>query len=148
MMYKQSHIITPEYYPIMPPKSNPNINHVKALFLSHYSYVPPQIITDDPQTILSVIFKDIKPIPIFFKKDYHIYLNPIDQVIGDKVNFVATFLARINSLHSFNQASGEQVCGNVIIFGSRNLKTKNLDNKNHSVPYDLVEECLRIYDIR
>lgn len=139
--------VTPEYYPFLPTSKRKDTSIVKALFISERLDVAPQIITDSSERIISKLFPNTKPICIFSDRDYHIYLDPTDQIIGVRINFIATSFARMESYRHIYRGAGEQVCGNVLMFGSKNLETNTYDNKDHSVPFHIVEESLRLFDI-
>jgi hypothetical protein len=147
MIQNKSYIITPEYYPRLPATKTKDINTVKALFISERIDVMPQIISDTSNNIIDKLFKNVNPYCLFFNRDYHMYIDTYEQIIGTKINFIATYFARMQSYHHTFRGAGEQICGNVIIFGSKNIDLNLFDNKDHSVPYSLVEESLRIYDI-
>lgn len=147
MINNKSIIITPEYYPFMPASKKRDTSIVKALFLSERVDVAPQIITDTAERILSKIFPNIKPYCIVSNRNYHIYIEPTEQVIGTRINFVATSIVRMESYRHIRQGAGEQICGNVVMFGSKNLEKNIIDNKDYSVPFHMVEESLRLFDI-
>jgi hypothetical protein len=133
--------ITPEHY------STAKTPAVKALFISFNKYIQPQIVTDIDDKILSAVFKDEKPYPIFYDDEFHMYVSPSEQLIGMNVNSVATFFIRQKNIQLYGSLQQDVVCGNILIFGTKNLKKQIIDNKNYSVPYHIVEEVVRIYDI-
>lgn len=147
MIASKSIIVTPEYYPFLPTSKRKDTSTVKALFISERIDISPQIITDTADKILSKVFPSTKPYCIISNKNYHMYINTTEQLIGTRINFIATSIVRMESYHHFNKGAGEQICGNVVIFGSKNLEKNIVDNKNYSVPFHIVEESLRIFDI-
>jgi hypothetical protein len=142
MQYRVSPFIGPEYYPRT--QSSPYI--VKALFLPSDIQYEPQIITETPEEILSICFKEEKPRTVFTKTGFHMYISPTEQYIGRFANHVATALIRHEYLTKFGSTNPDVVCGNVVIFGTINIPRRMIDGKDHSVPYHIVEEAIRIYD--
>lgn len=138
------HTVNPEYFEI---HKGIKPGKVKSMYLSCDASIVPQIITETPSKILSSVFKEEKPICLFFKDGYHMYASPLEQYLGMYPNPIATFILRKSNMVSFKQLSTDVICGNVVFFGTVNLKTQQLDNKDYSVPYQLVEESLRIYNI-
>lgn len=137
--------ITPEYFQLL--KTKPKSNVIKALFISYDKTVQPQIVTDTSDKILNVVFKEEKPYPLFFKDEFHVYVSPSEQLVGMNINSVATFFLRQKNMTIYGCDHPDVVCGHVLIFGTKNLVTQMLDNKNYSVPYHIVEEVVKIYDI-
>lgn len=72
------------------------------------------------------------------------YVSPLETYVSKYPNHIATTMVRQYGLHS----EKEIVYGNVVLFGSFNLMTMEMDNKDHSVPYDIIEESWRIYDAK
>ena len=137
-------VTSPEYYKINPLDDNLII---KGLFLSWDIDKSPQIVTDTAANILQTVFKDEKPSCIFFRHHIHMYVSPTEQYLGKYVNQVATAFTRHWFLSHYGMLPPDTVCGNILIFGTLNLATQKVDNKDHSIPYETVEEVLRIYDI-
>lgn len=136
--------ITPEHYHVGRQRNNPVI---KGLFISFDINVQPQIVTDTSTKILTTIFKEEKPYPIFFKDEFHMYVSPMEQLLGKYINSVATFLVRQKNITYYGSTHPDVVCGSVLILGTKNIITQLVDNKDYSVPYPIVEEVVRIYDI-
>lgn len=136
-------VLHPEYYKIYPHDIN---DVVKGLYISCDTLVVPHLATDTPINLLNSIFKEDKPECVLFKKDFHMYVSPLEQYIGRYVNHVATALVRLHFMQTYGQVLPELVFGNVIIFGTKNLLINKPDGKDHSIPYEIVEETLRIYD--
>lgn len=137
-------VTSPEYFKVNPKDEN---EVVKALFLSWESEKTPQIVTDAPDKIIATVFKEEKPLTLFFRNAYHIYCSPYEQYYQHRVNRVATGFVRHQFMITYGSLPPDTVYGNVLIFGTMNLRTRTVDNKDHSVPYYLVEEILRTYDI-
>lgn len=136
-------VLHPEYYKIYPHDIN---DTVKGLYISCNALVTPHLVTDTLINLLNSIFKEEKPACVLFKKDFHMYLSPMEQYIGQHVNHVATSLLRLHFMQTYGQVQPEVVFGNAIIFGTKNLLINKPDGKDHSVPYQIIEQTLRIYD--
>lgn len=138
-------VLTPEYYKKYPLQPN---NVVKGLYLSSQKGTSPQIITDTPANIISLFFPDLKPKCLFFKDMFHIYVDPYMQWSKHHVNYPITFFLRNCYRSNYGKESFDSISGDVLIFGSLNLVTNKIDAKDHSVPYNIVEEIIKIYDIQ
>lgn len=136
---------TPEYFKLLP---DSNQSMVKGLFISSDSNFEPHLITDYSYRTIETVFKKEKPEVLFFNNLFHMYISPLEQFIGKYPNYVATFLVRQSYLKTYGDIPYDVVCGNVLIFGTINLQTKNVDGKDYSVPYSVIEECVKIYDIQ
>jgi hypothetical protein len=136
--------VNPEYFKIHPHDTS---QIVKALYLSSNPAIVPQIITDKPNAIHTSVFKNENTICVFFKEGYHMYVSKFEQFLGMYPNPVATFMLRKSNLINYGDMATDVVCGNAIFFGTQNLKTGQIDNKDHSIPYQIVEESLRIHAI-
>jgi hypothetical protein len=138
-------VITPEYYKQYPLQSN---NIVKSLYLSSDKLISPQIVTDTAENAISLFFPDYKPKCLFFEDMFHIYMDPFIQLSKKHVNFVTTFYLRNSYRNKYGKSSFDSISGDVLIFGTLNISTNTIDGKDHSVPYNIVEEMLEIYDIQ
>lgn len=136
--------ITPEYF--NPTRSSEP--SVKSLYISpddnHYPYV----VNEVPDTILQLVFqgqevKYLNPNPY-----YHVCFASHQQEKIHQPNFIATHLVRLAYLTNYGIAATDAIYGDVLIFGSYNFSKKIIDNQSHSVPYEIVEQVLRINEIR
>lgn len=144
MNYNNIPIISPEYFQLTPQETN---KKVKALFVSYDKKYEPQIIYEDPDKILSIVFPEIKTHTIFFANNIHMYVSSTENYICSRPNQTATMLVREICMKKYGTVLPEIVFGNIVIFGTMNLSTNIVDNKNHSIPYHIIEEVIRIYDI-
>jgi len=123
------------------------VHKTKAILIPSSMDFEPQIVFENPDKIFSSVFKKEKCFTIFFKEDFHMYFPSMEQYIGADVNRVATFLVRQKHLQMYGNVPPEIVCGNVVLFGTRNLLTNSIDNKDHSCSYRLITEVVKTYDI-
>lgn len=144
MNYNNIPIISPEYFQLTPQQTN---KKVKSLFISYDKKYEPQILFEDPEKILSIIFPQIKTNTIFFSNNIHMYVSSVEHYICSRPNQTATTYVRRICMEKYGSVLPEMVFGNVVFFGTMNLSTNIVDNKNHSIPYQLIEEVLRTYDI-
>lgn len=138
-------VITPEYYKQYPLQKN---DIVKCLHLSCDKDISPQIVTDTAENAINLFFPHYKPKCLFFEDMYHIYMDPYIQVSNKHINYVATFYLRNSYRNKYGKNSFDSISGDILIFGTLNVQTNSIDGKDHSVPYYLVEEILKIYDIQ
>jgi hypothetical protein len=83
---------------------------------------------------------------IYKSSYYHIYIDKSVQYDLKNVNPVATYIYR-QSIRSFiGKNSIETIHGDVLFFGSVNADTKENDDIDYSVPYEIVEQIARYYD--
>ena len=143
MLYNQPHpIISPEYFHITPQLSTTN---VKSLFVSYIKKTSPQILTDDAETILNIVFPNTC-VPIYFDPYVVMYIDPYIQFSLTEDNYVATTYYRNYFASKIGSYPMDTIKGNVLFFGTTNLVTKKQDDIDHSVPYSVVEELLNIYE--
>lgn len=133
-----------EYHSLTPNYSTPK---VKSILIPASIHIEPQIVLEKSDKILSSVFKQEKYYAIFFKEDFHMYFSSVEQYIGTPINQVATFLVRQKHMQMYGSVQPEIVCGNVVLFGTRNLLTNSIDNKDHSCSYRLITEVVNTYDI-
>lgn len=136
--------ITPEYFNVTR-SSEPN---VKSLYISHDDNHDPYVVSETPDNILQLVFqgKEVKylnPNPY-----YHVCFAVNQQPNVTHPNFIATHLVRLAYLTNYGIVATDAMYGDVLIFGSYNFTKKIIDNKSHSVPYEIVEQVLRINEIR
>lgn len=142
-MIHKSPYIPIEYSQVTPHGTN---DKVKALFISFNFKHEPQLVFQTSSKILETVFKESKLEPIFFTQGFHMYVSSFEQFIGSNTNILASFLIRQKHMQSYGITIPEIVCGNVVMFGTINPLSEKLDNKDHSVPYHLIEEVTHTYD--
>lgn len=148
MINRISFATSPEYYSFLPSFSKKYNPIVKSLFIPADPNLTPKVVTDTASKTLSSIFEEEKPYCLFFKDNFHMYISTIDQLLGKNTNYVATFIARQKYMQSTGYVGSDIICGNVILFGTLNLKTNKIDNKDYSVPYQIIEEIVKIYETK
>lgn len=115
---------------------------VKSLFVSYDINTEPMLILDHSDSVINTTFKN-EDIKIFHSiNNFHFYYEPILQLSQLHVNTVIMSLLRQHIPSFLNNISG-----NVLIFGSVNPFTNSLDGNDYSVPHEIVEQVVRIYDI-
>lgn len=137
-------MLHPEYFPIVPNVKTQQ--KVKALLISNNQNIEPQIVFDTSENIINKTFPKEHVKKILFPQNYHIYFSYIEQM-HCKANVIATMFLRQKYMQTYGTIHQEVLCGNILIFGTINSSKNILDNKDHSVPYYLIEEVLRINDI-
>jgi hypothetical protein len=138
-------VITPEYYKKYPLQPN---EVVKALYLPCGKDAHPQIVTDTPTNAISLFFPDLKPKCLFFKDMFHIYVDPYMQLSKRHINYHITVFLRNCYRNNYGKESLDSITGDVLLFGTLNLLTNKIDGKDYSAPYHIIEEILRIHDIK
>ena len=138
-------VITPEYYKTYPLQST---DVVKGLYLSSDKDVHPQIVTDTSSNAISLFFPDFKPKCLFFKDMFHIYIDPYMQLSKKHINYHITVFLRNCYRSNYGKESFDSITGDVLVYGTLNLVTNKIDGKDHSVPYHIIEEMLKINDIK
>lgn len=136
--------IQPENYQ----KSKNSIDlRVKSLFLPHSDLMYPELIFDTSSNIKRKVFYNIEDVYLLpLHPYYHIYIDRSLQYDLKNVNPVATYIYR-QSIRSFvGKNSTDTIHGDVLFFGSVDVETKENDNIDYSVPYEIVEQIARYYD--
>lgn len=138
-----SPITTPEYYTDTVPSVPRSI---QGLYIPADLNIPPQMINKPIKEALPLVFKDSDhtALPIF--DVCHMYFDPHLQYGFYFPNVIATQLFRSYFLQSHGSKLIDVVYGDVLFYGSYNYTTKIIDNKNHSVPYEIVEQVVRLYE--
>lgn len=136
--------IQPENY-----QRNKNLKdlRVKSLLLPSSDLTYPELIFDYSLNTKQKVFHNLEDIYLLpLHPYYHIYIDKSVQYDLKNVNPVATYIYR-QSIRSFiGKNSVETIHGNVLFFGSVNADTKENDDIDYSVPYEIVEQIARYYD--
>lgn len=132
----------PEYYNF---SSDISSNKIKSLYISSDKDTPPLIIVDYYSSIIETIFKDVTPAFLNCLNNYRIYYNPYSQLLIDSSNYIATMLIRYDQILLNGLFLSDSISGDVVIFGSVNPSNGYIDNRNYSVPYELIEQSARLY---
>jgi hypothetical protein len=132
--------ITPEYYKALPSHKP----FVKSLYIPCSNDYVPYAITDSPDNIIELIFQDKQLRVLNPNPYYHVYFSSFEQSKTNKYNFIASHLLRNSYLTSLGIVTTDAIYGDVLIFGSYHYKLNKIDEEDHSVPYEIVEQVLRI----
>ena len=120
---------------------------VTSLFLPSSDLMYPELIFDFSLNIKQKVFYNLEDIFLLpLHPYYHIYIDRSLQYDLKNVNPVATYIYR-QSIRSFiGKNSIDTIHGDVLFFGSVDIETKENDNIDYSVPYEIVEQIARYYD--
>lgn len=120
---------------------------VKCLYLPCSDLMYPELLFDTPSNIKQKIFYNSEEIYLLpLHPYYHIYIDRTCQYELKNVNAVATYIYR-QSVRSFiGKNSIDSIHGDVLFFGSADINTKENDDVDYSVPYEIVEQIARYYD--
>lgn len=120
---------------------------VKSLLLPCSDLMYPELIFDSSLNIKEKVFYNLEDIYLLpLHPYYHIYIDRSIQYDLKNVNPVATYIYR-QSIRSFvGKNTIETIHGDVLFFGSVNADTKENDDIDYSVPYEIVEQIARYYD--
>ena len=132
--------ITPEYYKVLPTHGP----LVRALYVSCDNEYEPYAITDTPSNIIHLVFQDKQVRVLNPNPYYHIYYSSSQQSQIKKFNFTVSTLLRSSYLTSLGIVTTDAIYGDVLIFGSYDYNLHTIDDEDHSVPYEIVEQVLRI----
>jgi len=120
---------------------------VKSLFLPCSDLMYPELIFDLSFDIKQKVFRNLEHIFLLpLHPYYHIYIDRSIQYDLKNVNPVATFVYRQSILSFMGKNSTDTIHGDVLFFGSVDIDTKENDNIDYSVPYEIVEQISRYYD--
>jgi len=135
-------LITPEFFV---PSSSPSPK-VKALLIYDDISISPDLIYDDYKSILDYTFsKACFPQPIVVHPNYHIYVDDFAKLLPSPINVIATQLYRLSLLNTYGIVSSLTIHGPVAIFGSLPTKKGYQSLLDYSVPYELVEQVVRMH---
>lgn len=138
-------VLTPEYFPVSPFFDT---SIVKSLYVSSEKDISPQIITDTLENVLDTFYPNTYPFMYPLGPYVHFFCEYLVQYVSSKENYVATQYYRNYLLRNHGFNSKDVIRGPVIFFGSYDLKNNMPDELSHSVPYNVVEEILAIYDLQ
>lgn len=136
-------LITPEFF--IPEYSGSH--KIKALALYPDTTLSPDILYDLPSSSIQYVFGSYSSFSsVAIHPNYHMYVKDYPNLDTDKCNVYATKLYRSSTLYSYGIDSHRSIFGSVIIFGSVSAQTKLNDGRDYSVPYELIEQVVRIYN--
>lgn len=135
-------LITPEFFL---PSSSPTPK-VKALLLYDDISMSPDLIYDDYQSVLDYTFsRACIPQPVVVHPNYHMYVDELAKLTTSPTNVIATQLYRLSLLNTYGIVSNQTIHGPVALFGSLPAAQGYQQINDYSVPYELVEQVVRMY---
>lgn len=137
-------LITPEKYVLN--KSDKRINYLKGLYIPADPVDTVKIIYSEPKEAIQDCIgeKDtITVVPLHSR--YHMYLDLLYYIEPDSINIIATKLYRMCFSGNIGRNTSEIIHGPVLIYGTT-IDSSTSKYKDCSVPYEVVEQCFRLYD--
>jgi len=136
--------VTPEAY--ISRSSDSKSNYVKGVYIpsSISQYV--KIIYADPQNVIKEYLHPATVIDCVPINPYcHMYVDMYSHLDQNSMNIVATKLYRHSYVNIFGSPSKDIIHGPVLLYGSYSSLKKLKHLKDHSVPYEIVEQIFRLY---
>lgn len=135
-------LISPEYYDNLPI----NIAVVRSLVVYSDPTHSPDLVYNTASEALRFVFDfqvEYNIVPVH--THYHMYLDDFARLKGLPENIIATRIYRHNVSTLYGIKSKQSVYGDVIFFGSLSYETKTKDGNDYSVPYELLEQSIRLH---
>lgn len=134
-------LITPEFF-----VSHLDETKVKSLAVYIDPTKSPELLYDTPKAALSYVFESDSMIEVVrLHPNYHMYIDVGYIMNDDYVNIIATNLYRLSACSMFGKLSHNSIRGPVLLFSSVSAMTKQYDGNDYSIPYELLEQTLRLY---
>lgn len=134
-------LITPEFF-----VSSLEETKVKSLVVYTDPTKSPELLYDTSKSALSYVFESDSMIEVVrLHPNYHMYIDVRYIMNDDYVNIVATNLYRLSASSMFGKLSHNCIRGPVLLFSSISALTKQYDGNDYSIPYELLEQTLRLY---
>jgi hypothetical protein len=137
--------INPEYYPLSR-FSFASQKTIRSLVLFEDVKISPLIYTDKISNILDEVIPKDSLHKIYLDQHFHMYSGIHAQEKSLPENITATKFLRhyLFTYYGFN--SFETVFGPVVLCGSFNPSTLSRDGFDYSIPYEIVEQSLRMHE--
>lgn len=141
--YAISHpLITPEVY------TSESIDQALVRSLVVYSDIKksPDLVYDTAEETLEFIYDssvEYNIVPVH--SCYHMYVDDFARLKNLPANVIATRLYRHSAMVTYGIIPKQSVYGDVVFFGSLSAHTKTIDGYDHSVPYELLEQAIRLH---
>jgi hypothetical protein len=135
-------LLTPEHFRLTPFS---NTSKVRALII-YQDNRSPDVVLETRDTILDDAFASIPYRCVHFESGFHFYISALQgyQIIGE--NLLATRLMRLHYLMDIGYPIPDTLYGDVCVFGSGMAYHGMYDNRDYSVPYEVVEQVIHLYD--
>lgn len=135
-------LITPEYY------TSEHIADAMVRSLIVYSDIKksPDLVYDTATEALEFLFDssvEYNIVPVH--SCYRMYVDDYARAKGLPANIIATRLYRHSAMTTYGVTPKQSVYGDVLFFGSLSADTKTIDGYDHSVPYELLEQAIRLH---
>lgn len=136
-------LLTPEFYPTFPLDS---CEQVRGLHIPQQRSTSPEVYLDTPKNIKDKIFSQSKTRCLHFKHGFHMYISTMQGVLPLGENIIATHLMRIHYTNDTGYIFPDTIYGDVCIFGSSSAYHLSNINRDYSVPYQVVEQIIYLYE--
>jgi hypothetical protein len=143
-------LITPEFFGALydPMDLNSQVK-VKSLAVYEDLNKPPDLIYDSPDQALMHVFGNMPDTIdiIRIHPNFHMYISILDLLNQKSENVIATYLYRLCGSSLFGRLIRKSIRGPVLLFSSVSASTGQSDGKDYSVPYELLEQVIRISNL-
>lgn len=142
-------LITPEFFQsLYDPYFKDSLLKVKSLAIYPEIDRYPELIYDSPADSIKHVFEDKYHIcePIRIHPNFHMYIDLISLPFEDKENILATRFYRLCASSISGKLSKLVIRGPVLIFSSVSSATGEVDGTDYSVPYEVLEQVIRLHN--
>jgi len=138
------HIVLPDRYKIpIPTKSNFSL----GLIIPANHSIHPYVISDPPSEVLSELFSPGPHESMYTLSGYHIYFDRDLQWTFRTPNKIATALLRNDMSCSLGKKFTDVLYGDAVLYSSYDYSSKSISQGDHTVPYELLEQVAKLYEI-
>lgn len=136
-------LLTPELY-----RASDSLTERKVRALHIYQNIKrsPEVIHDTPDNILNDVFFKFPHRCFHFDNGFHMYASAMQGYYSLGENVLATYLMRLHYATTLGFYLPDTLYGDVCIFGSSRAYMSYQNNKDYSVPYEIVEQTIHLYD--
>lgn len=136
-------LLTPELFRSTPTSST---EKVRALHISQIRSTSPEVVFDTPQNVKDKVFSKLRTRCLHFPQGFRMYIPSTQGILVVGENILATHLMRLHYSTGLGYYLPDIIYGDVVIFGSSTVYHSHLDNSDYSVPYEIVEEIVYLYE--
>ncbi len=136
-------LLTPELFRATPAASTAK---VRGLHIFQDRTISPEVILDTPLAIKDKIFPKLRTRCLHFPQGFHMYISAMQGFLVVGENILATYLMRLHYLNATGAYLPDTIYGDVAVFGSGTAYRPGYDNRDYSVPYEIVEEIVYLYE--